>query len=49
MANTIALAKKYTRLVDEKYQKESLTNDLTSPASLASEGANAKEILYRQV
>lgn len=49
MANTINLAKKYTRLVDEKYQKESLTNDLTSPASLAREGANAKEILYRQV
>ena len=49
MANVIALAKKYTRLVDEKYQKESLTNDLTSPASLAREGANAKEILYRQV
>ena len=24
MANVIALAKKYTRLVDEKYQKESL-------------------------
>lgn len=49
MPNTIALAKKYTRLVDEKYQKESLTNDLTSPASLAREGANASEILYRQV
>lgn len=49
MANTIELAKKYTRLVDEKYQKESLTNDLTSPASLAREGANAREILYRQV
>ena len=48
-ALSIALAKKYTRLVDEKYQKESLTNDLTSPASLAREGANAKEILYRQV
>lgn len=49
MNNTISLAKKYTKLVDEKYQKESLTGDLTSPASLAREGANAKEILYRQV
>ncbi len=49
MANVIALAKKYTRLVDEKYVKESVTSILNSPASMAREGANAKEILYRQV
>ena len=49
MANNIALGKKYTKLVDEKYTKESLTSDLNSPASFAREGANAKEILYRQV
>lgn len=49
MANNIALAKKYTPLVDEKYKKEDLFSDLTSDMSLARQGANAKEILYRQV
>lgn len=49
MANNIELAKKYTKLVDEKYKKESVTSDLNSPSTLAREGANAKEILYRQV
>ena len=49
MANSISLAKKYTKLVDEKYIKESLTSDLNSPASLAREGANAREILYRNI
>lgn len=49
MANNISLAKKYTKLVDEKYKKESVTSDLNSPISMVREGANAKEILYRQV
>lgn len=45
----IQLAKKYTKLVDEKYKKGDLFADLTSDMSLTREGANAKEILYRQV
>ena len=49
MANNIALAKKYTPLVDEKYKSGELFGDLTSDASLTRQGANAKEILYRQV
>jgi hypothetical protein len=49
MANNIALAKKYTPLVDEKYKKGDLFADLTSDISLTRQGANAKEILYRQV
>ena len=49
MANNIALAKKYTPLVDEKYKSGDLFGDLTSDASLTRQGANAKEILYRQV
>ena len=47
--NNIALAKKYTPLVDEKYKKGDLFADLTSDMSLTRQGANAKEILYRQV
>ncbi len=49
MPNTISLAKKYTPLIDEKYKKGDLFADLTSDMSLTRQGANAKEILYRQV
>jgi hypothetical protein len=49
MPNNIALAKKYTPLIDEKYKKGDLFADLTSDMSLTRQGANAKEILYRQV
>lgn len=49
MANTIALAKAYTALLDEVYQNASVTNDLTSDASLIRAGANANEILYPQI
>lgn len=45
MANTIALAKKYTALLDEVYQLNALTADLESDASLTREGANANEIV----
>ncbi|MCD7820868.1 MAG: hypothetical protein LUG64_01470 [Clostridiales bacterium] len=34
MANSIALAKNYTNLLDEVYKAASVTNDLTSDASL---------------
>ena len=49
MANNISLAKNYRRLVDENYAKGDLFGDLTSDLSLTRQGANAKEILYRQV
>lgn len=49
MANTIALAKAYTDLLDEVYKAASVTNDLTSDASLIRAGANANEILYPQI
>lgn len=45
MANTLALAKKYTTLLDEVYQLNALTADLESDASLTREGANANEIV----
>lgn len=49
MANSIALAKAYTNLLDEVYRAASVTNDLTSDASLIRAGANANEILYPQI
>jgi len=49
MANSIALAKAYTSLLDEVYQAASVTNDLTSDAALMRAGANANEILYPQI
>lgn len=45
MANNIVLAKKYTTLLDEVYQKEALTSVLDSDSSLVREGANANEIV----
>lgn len=49
MANSIALAKAYTNLLDEVYKIASVTNELTSDASLVRAGANANEILYPQI
>ena len=45
MANNIALAKVYTNLLDEVYQKSALTAVLESDATLARQGANANEIV----
>lgn len=45
MANSIALAKNYTAMLDEVYKLASLTSILDSDASLARAGANANEIL----
>ena len=45
MANTIALSKIYTNLLDEVYKNSALTAVLESDASLARAGANANEIV----
>ena len=45
MANSIALAKVYTNLLDEVYQQSALTAVLESDATLARQGANANEIV----
>ncbi|MGN1030094.1 MAG: hypothetical protein ACI4PQ_00660 [Butyricicoccaceae bacterium] len=49
MPNNINLAKNYTPLLDEIYQAASVTNDLTSDASIVREGVNANEICYPQI
>lgn len=49
MPNTIVLAKNYVPLLDEVYQRESVTSDLTGDPSMAKAGANAKEIVYPQI
>lgn len=45
MANTIALRKQYSTLLDEVYKLASLTAVLDGPNDLVKEGANANEIL----
>ena len=45
----IVLAKNYTGLLDEVYQKASVTADLVTPPDLMRQGANAKEILYPKI
>ena len=45
MANSIALSKIYTNLLDEVYKNSALTAVLESHASLARAGANANEIV----
>lgn len=49
MANTIALAKNYTSILDEVYMNASVTADLTSDNTMVRAGANANEIVYPQV
>lgn len=49
MPNTIVLAKNYVPLLDEVYQRESVTSDLTGDPAMARAGANAKEIVYPQI
>jgi hypothetical protein len=45
MANTIALRKTYSTLLDETYKLASITATLDGPNELVQEGANANEIL----
>lgn len=49
MPNTLALAKKYTTLLDEVYKKESLTADLDGDASDIRDGANAEEFVIPKI
>lgn len=49
MANTIALSKNYTSILDEVYQNASVTADLTSDNTMVRAGANANEIIYPQI
>ena len=49
MPNSIVLAKNYVPLLDEVYQRESVTSDLTGDPAIARAGANAKEIVYPQI
>ena len=49
MANTIALAKNYTSILDEVYCNASVTADLTSDSTMVRAGANANEIVYPQI
>ena len=49
MANTIALAKNYTSILDEVYKNASVTADLTSDNTMVRAGANANEIVYPQI
>jgi hypothetical protein len=48
-ANSIALAKNYTDLLDEVYQSASVTSDITSDPAIVRAGANANEILYPHI
>lgn len=45
MANAIALAKAYVPLLDEVYKLSSLTSDLDGASELATQGANANELV----
>ena len=49
MANSIALAKNYTSILDEVYKNASVTADLTSDNTMVRAGANANEIVYPQI
>lgn len=49
MPNTIVLAKNFVPLLDDVYQRESVTSDLTGDPAMARAGANAREIVYPQI
>ncbi|MDD2542540.1 MAG: hypothetical protein PHH28_16085 [Desulfuromonadaceae bacterium] len=49
MANTLALAKKYTTLLDEVYKQASLTADLDGDSSDIRDGANAEEFVIPKI
>ncbi|MCM1419574.1 MAG: hypothetical protein NC084_12910 [Bacteroides sp.] len=49
MPNTITLPKNYTALLDEVYQKESVTAGLIGDPSMTRAGTNVNEICYPQI
>ena len=49
MANDIEAAKRYTTILDEVYQRASVSGCLTSPRRMVREGRNAKEILIPRI
>lgn len=49
MQNNIVLAKNFVPLLDEVYQRESVTSDLCGDPNMVRAGANAKEIVYPQI
>lgn len=49
MANTLALAKRYTDLLDEVYKSASLTADLDGDSSNIRDGANAEEFVIPKI
>lgn len=49
MPNNFQLAKSYVKNLDDVYVGASVTTDLTSPARLIRQGANADEIVYPQL
>ena len=49
MANTIALAKNFTDLLDEVYKLASVTADLTGDPAMTKAGVNVNEICYPQL
>lgn len=49
MANSIALFKTYTTLLDEVYKQSSLTSELDGAADLATAGANSNELIIPMI
>ena len=49
MANSIALFKTYTTLLDEVYKRSSLTSELDGASDLATAGANANELIIPMI
>ena len=49
MPNNIEFAKRYTTIIDEVYQRSSVSGCLNSPRHMVREGRNAKEILIPRI
>ena len=49
MPNSIATAKNYTAILDEVYQRETVSTVLNSPRRLMRAGRNAKEIMIPKI
>jgi hypothetical protein len=49
MANSIAMRRNYTTILDRVYQREAVSACLDSPRSMARAGRNAKEIMVPRI